>query len=149
MQPQPPSQSAREHTAEKHGDVSAMRCHHWWQRRVHHSSWRPLKVQTYGPQQRKGDTCLNLAWCAWCAWCVLWCVVRGVRGVLSVCSAAWHAETSPPCVGSKRLRVYVQNARMLNTECVCFGSFPVWRTCSHYGNNNCPGITVQASCHLD
>ena len=37
-----------------------MRHHHWWQRRVHHASWRPLKVQTYGPQQRKGDTCLNL-----------------------------------------------------------------------------------------
>ena len=28
-------------------------------------------------------------------------------------------------------------------------TFPVWRTCSHHERNNCPGITVQASCHLE
>ena len=39
-----------------------------------------------------------------------------------VCGAAWHAENPPvcrsktsPCVGSKRLCVYQQNVRMLNT----------------------------------
>ena len=55
-----------------------------------------------------------LCWCwCWCAMCGVWCAwcVRGVCCVvvLSVCSAAWHAE-NPPCVGSKRLRVKVQNA---------------------------------------
>ena len=35
------------------------------------------------------------------------------------------------------------------SECTYIGSFPVWRTCSHGARNNCPGITVQASCHLE
>ena len=33
--------------------------------------------------------------------------------------------------------------------CESFGPFPVWRTCSHYARNNCHGIAVQASCHLE
>ena len=37
------------------------------------------------------------------------CVVCVVCGLCGVCGAAWHAE-EPPCVGSKRLRVLVQNA---------------------------------------
>ena len=51
-----------------------------------------------------------------CAWRVL-CVRCGVCGV---CGAAWHAENHP-CVGSKRLRVYRQNARMCST-CARFAS---------------------------
>ena len=46
---------------------------------------------------------------------VVWCV-------LSVCGAAWQAEKpsvcrfkTSPCVGSKRFRVYKQNARMCST----------------------------------
>ena len=48
-----------------------------------------------------------------CVLCSALCVC-GVWCLVSVCGAAWHAE-KPPCVGSKRFRVYWQNARMLNT----------------------------------
>ena len=51
------------------------------------------------------------------------CVVRGACCVCWVCNAAWHAEKLPvcrfktsPCVRSKRLRVYWQNARMCSTH---------------------------------
>ena len=43
--------------------------------------------------------------------------VRGVCVVCVVCGSAWHVEN--PCVRSKRLRMYRQNARMLNT-CALF-----------------------------
>ena len=52
-----------------------------------------------------------------CGVCV--CVRCGVR--CGVCGAAWHTENPPcvrskrPCVGSKRSRVYPQNAGTLNT----------------------------------
>ena len=89
-----------------------------------------------------GCTCWECVWCmCWkcvgCAFCVLCvvgvvmccvgagagvqCVVRGVC-VLSVCGAAWHAEKPSVCrlktflcVGSKRIRVYRQNARICST----------------------------------
>ena len=51
------------------------------------------------------------------------CFVSVVCGAWCVCGvfgAAWHAE-KPPCVGSKRLRVYRQNARMCST-CARFAS---------------------------
>ena len=59
-----------------------------------------------------------------CVLCVLGCVLGCVCGVR--CGAAWHAE-KPPCVGSKRLRVQVQNAsvcasknaRMFNMRAFC------------------------------
>ena len=70
--------------------------------------------------------------CVVCGVCGVWCVVCCV---CCVCGAAWHAENSPcvgsktsSCVGSKRLRVYVQNAS------VCTGKTPafewMWRTVS-------------------
>ena len=49
--------------------------------------------------------------CGLCVGLCLWCVVY------VVCGAAWHAEENP-CVGSKRLRVSVQNASM------CAGKTP-------------------------
>ena len=59
---------------------------------------------------------------ALCAWCVCWVVWCLRCAVCAVCGAAWHAENTSecrfktsPCVGSKRIRVYRQNARMLNT----------------------------------
>ena len=46
-------------------------------------------------------------WCV-CAWCVVLCMWRGLaRGKPPVCRFK-----TPPCVGSKRLRVYRQNARI-------------------------------------
>ena len=41
--------------------------------------------------------------------------------------------------------------RPVGSLCKCKrrGPFPVWRTCSHHARNNCPGITEQASCHLE
>ena len=70
-----------------------------------------------------------LCWC-WC-WCGnVWCVCRYVCNVWCVCGvvcvlSVWRglARGKPPvcrlktspCVGSKRIRVYRQNARMLNT----------------------------------
>ena len=86
------------------------------------------------------EECVGCAFCVLCVWCIVvcvvmccvgagvgvQCVVRGVRGVCCVCGAAWHAENhplcrfkTPPCVGSKRIRVYRQNARMLNTRAFC------------------------------
>ena len=70
--------------------------------------------------------------CVQCGVCVLCVVVSGVLCVCScvlvcglwclcvmcvVCGAAWHAENLP-CVGSKRLRVLVQNTS------VCTGETP-------------------------
>ena len=58
-------------------------------------------------------------WCryVWCLWCVCVLCVCGV-----VCVARLGTRETPvcrfnksPCVGSKRIRVYRQNARMLNT----------------------------------
>ena len=67
----------------------------------------------------------------WCC-CVLLCVC-GVCGVCGVCVARLGTRgktvrrfKTSPCVGSKRLRVYRQNAR-----------------------KNCPSITVQTPCHLE
>ena len=63
------------------------------------------------------------AWCLW--WCLVWVCCVCLVSVVSVCGAAWHAENpvckfqTPPCVRSKRFRVYRQNARMMNT-CRCF-----------------------------
>ena len=65
----------------------------------------------------------------WCAvlCCYVWVLVPVlVRGVCcvrcDVCGAAWRAEKNhvcrfktSPCVGSKRFRVYRQNARMCST----------------------------------
>ena len=69
--------------------------------------------------------CYVLCWCwCWCAMCGAWCVCRGcVCGVLcAVCVARLGTRKNPvcrfktsPCVGSKRIRVCRQNARMLNT----------------------------------
>ena len=61
-------------------------------------------------------SCLCVCWC-WCMVCNVWCwCVRGVCVGCVVCvvcvvcvCATWHVE-NPPCVGSKRLRVQVQNA---------------------------------------
>ena len=64
-------------------------------------------------------SCVCVLWWWWCVsavWCVCVCSVRGgawrglARGKPTVC----RLQTSP-CVGSKRIRVYWQNARMLNT----------------------------------
>ena len=61
---------------------------------------------------------LSVCGCAFCVlvvWCIVVCVglCVGLCVVLClwcvVCGAAWHAE-KPQCVGSKRLRVKVQNA---------------------------------------
>ena len=72
-----------------------------------------------------GAGCVVFGVCVFvCVLCV--CVVCGVCGVCGVgcvvCGAAWHAENpsvcsfkTPPCVRSGRLRVYRQNARVLNT----------------------------------
>ena len=68
--------------------------------------------------------CGVCAWCVlcvrcgvWCLWCL--CVWRGLaRGKTSrvqVPNASVCTFKTLPCVGSKRLRVYRQNARMLNT----------------------------------
>ena len=75
---------------------------------------------------RRYGWCWCLCWCAmcgvWCLWCVcgvvcVVCVWRGLaRGKPFVCSL----KTSP-CVGSKRIRVYRQNARMCST-CARFAS---------------------------
>ena len=58
----------------------------------------------------------------WCVACVLGCVLCLWKAVGGVCGAAWHAEKpsvcrfkTSPCAGSKRIHVYQQNARMLNT----------------------------------
>ena len=51
--------------------------------------------------------------CVWCAVCGVWCVWRGLaRAKPPVCTS--------PCVGSKRLRVYGQNARMFLAFCLSF-----------------------------
>ena len=61
--------------------------------------------------------CVFVLWCAvlcryvWC-WCWCWCAMCGVWCLW--CVVCGHAE-NPLCVGSKRLRVYRQNARMFNT----------------------------------
>ena len=62
------------------------------------------------------DVCVRCGVCAvWCLWCL--CVWRGLaRGKHPVCRFQ-----TPPCVRSKRFRVYQQNARMLNT-CARFAS---------------------------
>ena len=38
---------------------------------------------------------------------------------------------------------------LLQRQSVGFGPFLVWRLCSNHARNNCPDITVQASCHLE
>ena len=48
---------------------------------------------------------------------------------------------------SSRLSLCTHGSNL--SECLYFGSFPVWRTCSYHARNNCPDITVQASCHLE
>ena len=69
-------------------------------------------------------------WCCVVLCCVVMCGVGAGVGVCvwCVCGAAWHAEKhavcrfkTSPCVGSKRLRVYRQNARMCST-CARFAS---------------------------
>ena len=85
-----------------------------------------------------GDVCVQCGVCfvrggVWCVVCLLVCV-------WSVCNAAWHAGKPPvcrfktsPCVRSKRLRVYRQNARMLN-RCARFaGTHPRRLECTHVG----------------
>ena len=59
--------------------------------------------------------------CEVCGVCSV-CSVLSVLSVLSVCGAAWHAE-KPPCVDSKRPRVYVQNVSVYasNTR-TCFSA---------------------------
>ena len=65
-------------------------------------------------------------------WCWCWCAMRGVCVVCVVCVCVWYvvwcvrglARGKPPAcrlktflyVGSKRIRVFRQNARMLNTS---------------------------------
>ena len=62
-------------------DVVAMRCHHWWQRRVHHLSWCPLKVQTCGPQQKERRHLFE-PWCGVCGVCGVFPRFHSVRRVL-------------------------------------------------------------------
>ena len=51
--------------------------------------WRPLKVQTYGPQQERRhlfEPCVVCVVCGvWCVVCGVWCVVCGACGACGVC----------------------------------------------------------------
>ena len=56
----------------------------------------------------------------WCVWCVAWCVVRVVCCVLCVLSCVWRGlarRKNPPCVDSKRPRVYWHHAHMCFNTC--------------------------------
>ena len=48
-------------------------------------------------------------WCVVCVCVCAWCVLC-VRGVCVLCVMRLGTRKNSPCVGSKRLRVYVQNA---------------------------------------
>ena len=93
-------------------------------------SIRNKKPQDHG-RLRVVCVCAECVLCVVVYCCVLVCNVVCVVSVVSVmccvslcgvCGAAWHAQKPPVCmlktslyVGSKRLRVYRQNARMLKT----------------------------------
>ena len=73
-----------------------------------------------------------------CAWCVL-CVRRGVCCV-------WRGLArgkNPPCVGSKRIGVYRQNARMLNTS-ACFANTHGDVLNLHTGGSSSPSLFLSS-----
>ena len=63
----------------------------------------------------------------------------------ALCSLLFSLSNYDNDHSSGRVSLYTR----LLSECVGFGPFLGWRLCSNHARNNCPGITVQASCHLE
>ena len=88
------------------------------------------------------------------------CVVCMRCGVCCVCGAAWHAENprvcgfkTTPCVPAKRAHVFNMRAfcrfarKPFEPQSALFVHTAL--TCASVSVRGIPGITVQASCHLE
>ena len=97
--------------------------------------------------------CCGVLLCVLCVLCVglcvglcLWCGVCGFVLFLFLFSLS-NNDNDHSC---SRLSLCTQGSELpQGPECMDLGPFLVGRTCSHHARNNCPGLTVQALCHLE